>query len=367
MLYIYGLYSDDIENIRYVGKTNNVNKRLYEHINDAKRNNKVHRQKWIRNEIKKNKNINITILEECNDLNWEEKEKFWIKYYNNLTNLTVGGEGGKISIYNISYKDAKELIKKLNIKSKNHWYRYIKEYTIENFPLNPYEVFKTKGEWISWGDFLGTNNIQDNMKSLNYISYEDAKQWIKENLVFDTIEDWKKLVNSNKIPDTIPNRPERYYKKRGWINWGDFSGTGKLCNKDKTFVSYEDAKKIINELGIKSRTYWRLLYDKEIKKYNIPSAPDKHYIRTGWINWGEFFGTGRLQDNLKALNYISYEDAKEWIKENLNISTKKDWEIEVKKHNIPNTIPNNPQLYYYKKDRGWKGWKDFLSKKIGKS
>jgi excinuclease UvrABC nuclease subunit len=44
-MYIYGLYSDNIDNIRYVGKTKNITKRLYEHIMDAKSNNRLHRQK----------------------------------------------------------------------------------------------------------------------------------------------------------------------------------------------------------------------------------------------------------------------------------------------------------------------------------
>ena len=48
MIFIYGLYEIGKENIRYVGKTNNIKKRLSEHINDSKRNNKTHKQNWIR-------------------------------------------------------------------------------------------------------------------------------------------------------------------------------------------------------------------------------------------------------------------------------------------------------------------------------
>lgn len=31
----------------------------------------------------------------------------------------------------------------------------------------------------------------------------------------------------------IPNRPERYYKNRGWVSWGDFLGTGRVANQYK--------------------------------------------------------------------------------------------------------------------------------------
>jgi hypothetical protein len=35
----------------------------------------------------------IIELELCNENNWIEREKYWIKQYNNLTNLTTGGDG----------------------------------------------------------------------------------------------------------------------------------------------------------------------------------------------------------------------------------------------------------------------------------
>jgi excinuclease UvrABC nuclease subunit len=36
MIFIYGLYINENNEIRYVGKTNNLMKRLKEHINQAK-------------------------------------------------------------------------------------------------------------------------------------------------------------------------------------------------------------------------------------------------------------------------------------------------------------------------------------------
>ena len=53
-------------------------------------------------------------MEKCNKKNWEEKEKYWISYYDNLTNHTDGGEGGSGKKYNITYDDTKKIIKELN-------------------------------------------------------------------------------------------------------------------------------------------------------------------------------------------------------------------------------------------------------------
>jgi hypothetical protein len=32
------------------------------------------------------------------------------------------------------------------------------------------------------------------------------------------------------------------------------------------------------------------------------------------------------------------------------------------KNNTIKIIPNHPELYYNRKNRGWKGWKDFFNK-----
>ena len=126
--------------------------------------------------------------------------------------------------------------------------------------------------------------------------------------------------------------------------------------KENIFLSYNDAQKFIIENNIKSISQFR----KFKLPINIPTAPHKYYIE--WISWGEFFKTKKLQDNLLSENYLSYNDAKDWIKTNLIIKSEKIWKENVKNSKIPNTIPNHPELYYNRKNRGWIGWKDFLFK-----
>lgn len=104
---------------------------------------------------------------------------------------------------------------------------------------------------------------------------------------------------------------------------------------------------------------------KEFRNFNLPNnipTDPRHYYKE-WISWGEFFGTGKKQDNLLSINYLSYEDAKKYIKENFSeIRSEKIWKNYVKNNKIPNIIPNHPELYYNRKNRGWIGWKDFLNK-----
>jgi len=358
-IYIYGLYEKD--NIRYVGKTNkkDLKIRLKEHINESFRENSItHKKNWIKSVIKKGDKIDIKLIEITDENNWQNIEKYWISYFKNLTNSTEGGETGRGKLYTISYEECKEYIKRYNIKSKYSWFRNINK--LPNFiPLSPREVFLNNG-WVSWGDFLGTNRIQDNKKTEKYISYNDAKKYIKENLnEITTLKMWKEYTKNNKIPEIIPNRPERYYnnKNRGWISWGDFLGTGRIANQHKKeiFLSYKEAKKYIYNKASSIKEFHKK------RPENIPSNPDKYYKE--WKSWCEFLGTNNIQDNKKSKIYLNYNDAKKYIKENLNnVRTQNIWKEYVKNSKIPKIIPNHPELFYNRKNRGWLGWKDFLNK-----
>jgi len=169
MVYIYGLYSDDINNIRYVGKTIHPEKRLKEHIRTYKSEKLCYKHNWVKSQLKKGKEIKMVIIEECNNDNWQDREKYWISKYDNLTNISIGGEGGAVYLYDISYDDAKKIVQSLGIKSKSVYFKYVKENKITNLPYSPDNHFKSKGCWVSWGDFFGTNRKQDNLLSLDYI------------------------------------------------------------------------------------------------------------------------------------------------------------------------------------------------------
>ena len=98
IVYIYKLLGDD-KQVRYIGKTTNLKRRLSSHISEAKKNKgKRHILNWIFSILNENKKPIMEIVEICNELNWEEKEKYWIKYYKsiykNLCNISEGGKGG---------------------------------------------------------------------------------------------------------------------------------------------------------------------------------------------------------------------------------------------------------------------------------
>jgi hypothetical protein len=279
--FIYGLYSSDDDKIRYVGKSDNPSYRVKRHIyqvNDSK----THKNSWIKKIIKDGHKLEYKILEEVLYDEWCEREKFWISNFTDLVNTAPGGLGGGVIKYKISYDDCKKWVRdNLSVKSKSEWY---KEYIPDFIPRNPREVYIKRG-WISWGDFLGTNKIQDN-KKINYLSYIDAKKWINENkILFKNKIDYKNYD----LPTFLPKRPERYYKNRGWLSWSDYLSNNRVQNQKRIFLTYYECIDWLSKEydQIKSHKQWRIIR-KNFPDY-IPTNPNVHYINKGWTNWKDFF------------------------------------------------------------------------------
>lgn len=126
----------------------------------------------------------------------------------------------------------------------------------------------------------------------------------------------------------------------------------------KYHISYDECKKWVKEhTNIKSKTQWSNNIDKLDE--HIPKYPRQRYLNDGWVSWGDFLGTGKISDNY--VNYLSYDDAKKVIHE-LNLKKVVQYKEIVKRHGIPNNIPNRPDRYYL--NRGWVSWSDFLGCEI---
>ena len=92
---IYVLKHPNTLEVRYVGKTvRSLSRRLGNHIANAKGNkHNKHLSNWILKIIAEGKRPIIELLEECEHSVWQEREKYWISQFNNLINLTIGGDG----------------------------------------------------------------------------------------------------------------------------------------------------------------------------------------------------------------------------------------------------------------------------------
>lgn len=94
--FIYTLSDPITKEVRYVGKSDNPKKRLYEHICSCKRI-KNHKNNWINSLLKKDQKPILEIIDEVPLEYWQIYESQWISKLKelgfNLTNDTRGGNG----------------------------------------------------------------------------------------------------------------------------------------------------------------------------------------------------------------------------------------------------------------------------------
>jgi len=96
MAHIYGLVDPRNNKVRYVGKTSDLKERLAGHIRDCRKSNTA-KNNWIARLLSLGFEPEIVVIEECEEKDWQERERHWISVYPNLTNWTAGGDGGRQS------------------------------------------------------------------------------------------------------------------------------------------------------------------------------------------------------------------------------------------------------------------------------
>ena len=132
---------------------------------------------------------------------------------------------GRVANYKKNYRkfeEARKYARGLKLSSAGAWRKHCKEKTIPNdISKSPHNTYKNKG-WVSWGDWLGTNNIADGTQE--WASYEVSKAFAVNNNV-KSKKDWNDFKNINKLPNNIPKNPYGVYKRRNeWKSWADFLG-----------------------------------------------------------------------------------------------------------------------------------------------
>ncbi|MFA7185265.1 MAG: hypothetical protein WC082_10245, partial [Victivallales bacterium] len=168
-------------------------------------------------------------------------------------------------------------------------------------PSNPNRAYRNCG-WTNWGDFLGTENIANYNKK--YRPFKEAQKFARS-LKLKKSEEWRKyckdgLKGKPKKPDDIPATPNGTYRNKGWISWGNFLGTGTVAAHRRIRRSFEDARKFVRTLSLKSSIKWRdyvagRLPDKPLRPADIPSNPDSFYKDKGWISWSDWIDTPRAR------------------------------------------------------------------------
>ena len=281
------------------------------------------------------------------------KDKGWVSWGDFLSTGLISNHKKDF----VSYEDAVKIVKSLNLFSAQEWAEFTKtyEFKILGLPAGPYNYYKNNG-WISWSHFLGTEIKR--YKHSDVYTYEEAKSVVCAYGLNSVIE-WNKFKKENLIDKKIPKNPSRYYKDNGWISWGDFLSTRRIADRLKIFLSYDEAKKIIQPYGLKSNLEWRdFTKTEEFKSLSLPVNADQKY-KDDDFSWGDFLGSNSISTS--KITFKSFEDAKNLIL-SYNFKSNIDWREFSKTENFKLlNLPTAPEHYY--KNKGWTFWSDFLGYK----
>ena len=150
------------------------------------------------------------------------------------------------------FESAREFVRKLELKNLKEWQDYSKSgKRPNNIPGDPRSVYKKQGTWISWGDFLGNENISERFKI--YRPFAEAREFVRS-LGLKHVGKWRAYCKSGEKPDYIPATPERTYKKKGWVNHTDWLGTGTVATQQRKYRPFNEAREFTRSLNLKSQT-----------------------------------------------------------------------------------------------------------------
>lgn len=341
-IYIYGLYNSFSDEIRYIGKTNNVGRRLKEHLREAKSGKYAHlpKNRWILKTINSGGKILCKIIETTNEIEWETKEIYWISYYKqtygNLTNISRGGETSCSKNF-LSYNECKVWVKNnidtKTVNSQSSWKNYAKLGNLPDFiPHNPWVTYSNEN--FDWNDFLNKNDRNYTILKRDYMTFEELCSFIKQHNI-KTYKELQDIVKSENIL-TIPRNTVVYYKRRGY-------------NIMRMFTKYFTFDEFVQYI---KNNFPRLTSENEY--YRCHKNMDK---RAPFYYKIVYFNHEKIDDFIFTNKLLTYNECKFIINSN-GIKSKKEY-LEFRKNNMNNGLPSHPDICY--KNYGWNGWENFLN------
>jgi hypothetical protein len=132
---------------------------------------------------------------------------------------------------------------------------------------------------------------------------------------------------------------------------GDWFGTGRIADKNKVWKPFDEARTIVQKLGLKNMRQYKKEWNAGKIPKDIPADPRVLYKNKGWISSGNWLGTGYVAPSIVSKNYLSFSDAKSEVIElakKYNIKTWDDWKKAYKEGKIPKNIPLKPNRVYSK-------------------
>ncbi len=265
--------------------------------------------------------------------------------------LGTGRIANQAKVYR-QFRQARKFVHDLKLGGQKQWLEYCQSgKKPDDIPAYPNQTYKHDG-WVNMGDWLGTGIIHP--KDIVFRPYPEAKKYVHGLKLRSNIE-WREYCRSGKKPDDIPAHADRSYKGKGWISWGNWLGTGQIANQVKVYRQFRQARKFVHELKLGSQQEWSQYCQSGKKPDDIPAYPNQTYKNDGWVNMGDWLGTGRIAEKDKV--FRSFTEARKFAR-SLHFKSRTEWQVYCRSGQKPVDIPSNPDKIY--KDKGWHSVGDWL-------
>jgi hypothetical protein len=117
--------------------------------------------------------------------------------------------------------------------------------------------------------------------------FPEARKHVRK-LGLKSQSQWHQYCKSGNKPEDIPSYPEAAYEN-DWIGYGDWLGTGTIAPKDRNYRPFENAKKFVRSLNLKSSHEWKEYCKSGKKPADIPANPLEVYGKE-WKGFGDWLG-----------------------------------------------------------------------------
>ena len=120
----------------------------------------------------------------------------------------------------LPYEEAKRIVRAEMLHSRSafeHWYDREQPKSIPRFPYRVYTA-----EWVTWNDFLGTNN-EFKKGQRAWRPFNEAITFVHP-LKLKSQKDWLDYcaAHPDLVPENIPRRPDVVYD--AWVSWNHWLG-----------------------------------------------------------------------------------------------------------------------------------------------
>ena len=196
--------------------------------------------------------------------------------------------------------------------------------------------------------------VWENLSRFSWLPFEEAREFVRT-LGLKNQKEWIYFYKSQSRPLNIPSAPEVVYAGKGWDGIGDWLGTNRIANFNKTYRPFNEAREFARLLNLNSMAEWRSFCKTGKKPEDIPYHPDRTYDGIGFVNFSDWLGTKTIATYKR--NYLGYNDAKRIVHQ-FKLQNQKEWREFKTSQELPVNIPADPEQVY--KSKGWIDWRDWL-------